>query len=959
MDDTSTSADRDGRLGAIYEFAPDAYYLSDLQGNFVDGNRAAEDAVGYRRQELIGKNFLSLNLLSPQDVGRAAELLAKSSRGEFVGPVDFVLNRKDGSQVPVEIRTRPITIEGRQLVLGIARDTSDRKAAEETIQRGQADLKRAHAQLERRVAQRTAQLEAANARLRAEIAQKEKAQSAAQAILQGAVSEVGEDFFASFVEEIARSLEVTYVLVCEHLDTPLTRVRTLAFWGPDGLADEIEYDLAGGPCAVTATGEMTFYPRGIQSLFPDDHDLVEMRAESYCGFALRNRVGSIIGHLALLDTRPMEINLCKTPVLQVFVARAAAELERELATRGMQASEQRHRTLVESAPLCIHEIDLQGRILSMNSAGLRMLGAQDVDEVVGRDYLELVADTDRARIRDLLQRAVDGKESNFEFTAELDGVEVFIASCFIPLRDKDGHVIRLMGISQDITERTRAERALHAMKERLDLALNATSDGVWDWNIETGEVIFSPQWFRSLGYEPGELAPDVSSWERLVHPDDMPRVQEQLEAHFQEGTEIYECENRLLTKSGAWRWNLDRGRVVARDESGRPLRMVGTDADITRRKLAEEQLKQSEAQLRLITDAMPGLISYIGADRCFQFANRGYEEFFGMKQSEILGQPVWRVLGEKTYRDIHKRIDSALAGNRESYEAVVEVEGHGKRILRIEYIPDIAPDGRVRGSCTLALDITQRRQAEELAQRHRDDLAHVSRVATVGEMATGLAHELNQPLSAIATYADVCLSTLLRSPDDSAAVLPILEKIKRQSLRAGSIVHRLRRFLRKKSFAREPLRINRLVDDVLGLLSVELNELDIAVDVRLPESLPELSGDTVQIEQVLLNLVRNSVDAIAASDHARRQVSVGAVELDEEFVEITVQDTGGGLTEDARANAFEAFFTTKPDGMGMGLAICRTIIESHGGRISMVSNPDHGAACRFTLPKHGSDDRDQ
>ncbi len=154
-----------------------------------------------------------------------------------------------------------------------------------------------------------------------------------------------------------------------------------------------------------------------------------------------------------------------------------------------------------------------------------------------------------------------------------------------------------VGVVQDITEREQAERALQVSEERLSLALEATSDGVWDWNITTGHVIFSPQWFRSLGYEPGELKPHIKTWEKLVHPDDMPRLKEILNAHLEGKTPYYQFENRLLTKLGTYRWNLDRGQVVSRDENGKPLRMVGSDIDISERKQVEEELARHRHHL--------------------------------------------------------------------------------------------------------------------------------------------------------------------------------------------------------------------------------------------------------------------------------------------------------------------------------------------------------------------------
>ena len=257
-------------------------------------------------------------------------------------------------------------------------------------------------------------------------------------------------------------------------------------------------------------------------------------------------------------------------------------------------SEQRFRTLFENALVCIHEVGPDGRIQSMNPAGLAVLGFKQEEDIIGTAYLDFVADFDRERVSELMQRALSGEVCEFEFTADLGGSLRTFVSSFIPLRDSRGDVVRLIGHTHDITERTRAERALRNSEERLAMVLEATSEGLWDWNLVTDEVFFSRQWFESLGYAAGDFPNHVSTWEALIHPDDMPQMQELLRKHIEGKTESYECENRLLMKSGEWRENLDRGSVVERDDEGRPLRMVGIDVDITHRKRDEAALAQSQ-----------------------------------------------------------------------------------------------------------------------------------------------------------------------------------------------------------------------------------------------------------------------------------------------------------------------------------------------------------------------------
>ena len=206
--------------------------------------------------------------------------------------------------------------------------------------------------------------------------------------------------------------------------------------------------------------------------------------------------------------------------------------------------------------------------------------------------------------------------------------------------------------------------ALRRSEERLRLALTVASDGYWDWNVRTGEVFFSPRWLETLGYEPGGLEPHVDSWKRLVHPDDMPRVTEALDAHFEGKTPIYACENRLRTKTGVYRWNLDRGRVVSRDAAGRPLRMVGIDADITLRKQAEEALRDSRERYQLFFNHMTEgfalheiICDENGRPDDYRFlaVNPSCEKLTRLKGKYIIG---------KTVREVIPTIESQAGGLR-------------------------------------------------------------------------------------------------------------------------------------------------------------------------------------------------------------------------------------------------------------------------------------------------------
>ena len=246
-------------------------------------------------------------------------------------------------------------------------------------------------------------------------------------------------------------------------------------------------------------------------------------------------------------------------------------------------------------------------------------------------------------------------------------------------------------------------------------------------------------------------------------------------------------------------------------------------------------------------------------------------------------------------------------------------------------------------------DITTRKNAELDAQRHRDELAHVSRVSMMGQLASALAHELNQPLGAILRNAEAAELFLQASPPDLQEVRVILADIRKDDQRAGEVIDRMRAFLKRRESHWSELDLNAVTEEVVGLLRFDAEARRVKLTLELSRSVPGVRGDRVQLQQVLLNLILNAMDAMNGCEAGRRCVAV-CVRPREEEVEVAVSDSGHGILTDNVKRLFEPFFTTKTSGMGMGLAISRTIIEVHGGRLWAENNPEGGATFRFTLP---------
>jgi diguanylate cyclase (GGDEF)-like protein/PAS domain S-box-containing protein len=327
------------------------------------------------------------------------------------------------------------------------------------VARQTAQLQAINSTLEQQVAERTSALAVANDDLRTEMTERHRAHQLLQSIVDGTAATIGDDFFRSLVRHLAGALDVQYVFVTQCIDDPATGVRSLAIWNHDRICENIEYDLDGTPCEAVIEGNKVIHSDLIGAQYPKCCDLVDQDARSYVGVPLTDPGRRVIGHLVLLDVKPIPNEPRLKVMVQVFAARAGAELERTRAESELCESEQRHRTVVENVPICIHEIDLDGKLTTMNPAGLGMMGLCHENQIRGVAYLDAVADRDRDRVAEMLDHARDGTASEFEFmSATMD--DCIFASSLIPLRNAEGTVTRLIGVTQDITHRKHAEQQL-------------------------------------------------------------------------------------------------------------------------------------------------------------------------------------------------------------------------------------------------------------------------------------------------------------------------------------------------------------------------------------------------------------------------------------------------------------------------------------------------------------------
>ncbi len=378
---------------------------------------------------------------------------------------------------------------------------------------------------------------------------------------------------------------------------------------------------------------------------------------------------------------------------------------------------------------------------------------------------------------------------------------------------------------------------------------------------------------------------------------------------------------------------------------------IKLDREIEKRRELEEKLFQSENRLKIIVESEPELVTLQDRNgRVLEMNPAGLALIDVVNSEDIIGEPIYSVIAPEDHFGYANLLNAVFRGEAQIMEFRVVSRQGKEHWLEMHAFPLRDGKNTVVALVGIARDITRRRQAEEAASKHQMELARVARLSLMGEMAAGIAHELNQPLSAISSYAQGTIRRLHADTISKAEVLETMEHIRYQVERAGQIIRHVRNFVRKREPAFSVVDLNAAVNEICTFLHSEVRQKCVAMHLSLAPQLPQVRANNIEIQQVIMNLTRNALDAMSTSSVSNRELVIKTALGSDRMVEVTVSDTGPGIPEQVVANIFDPFFTTKPTGMGMGLSISRSIIESHGGRLWLAANGSTGATFKFVVP---------
>jgi PAS domain S-box-containing protein len=599
----------------------------------------------------------------------------------------------------------------------------------------------------------------------------------------------------------------------------------------------------------------------------------------------------------------------------------------------------------------------QTTVLYWSEETYRIWGFDPLQGAPSREVVsQRVHPDDRDRAREEVEHALREKRGySTEFRIVLpDGTVKHLEAISRPVFSASGELVEIIGTHIDVTERKRAEQALRESEAKIRRLVDANIIGIFIWDFEGQIIEANDAFLHIVDYDREDLASGRLRWTELTPQEWRDCDERQWLPELKVNRSLQPFEKEYFRKDGS------RVPVLigaATFEEGRN-QGVAFVLDLTERKCAEEALRDSEAKFRDYAETASDWFWEIGPDYKFTLLT---ENAYGSRPADRIGTACWDHALDLEAEPEKWRLVRATLDSRQPFRDFVycSMGGNGSPMyVRASGRPVFDASGEFRGYRGTGTDVTaimRARRAEESLRTVQAELAHVSRVTTLGQLTASIAHEITQPIATARNNARAALNFLDQQPPNLGEVREALGCIVSDADRAGDIIDRIRDQIKNAPPRKHRFDLNEAINEVIGLARAAITKNGVSVETRLAEGLAPVEGDRVQLQQVLLNLILNAVEAMGSVENRARNLAISTEQSQTNGVLVAVRDTGPGIDPQHIERVFEAFYTTKSTGVGMGLSISRSIIDAHGGRLWVDVNAPRGAVFQFILPSAASE----
>jgi PAS domain S-box-containing protein len=641
--------------------------------------------------------------------------------------------------------------------------------------------------------------------------------------------------------------------------------------------------------------------------------------------------------------------------LGLFANQAAVAIANACAEEALQSTKRNLAAIINTIPTTAWTTRPDGYCDFLNQVWLDHTG-MSAEQAQGWGWAEAIHSDNREKLVDEWQSCLaSGTPLDTEARIRrFDGSYRWFLIRANPLRDETGNILKWYGTCIDIDDRKKAEEALQSSERNLSLMIDAIPGMIHTARPDGYVDYFNRRWLEYLGCSLGDV--EGWKWTTWIHHDDLQGIVDKWRACVASG-EIFEYETRVRRGDGQYRWMFHR-KMPLRDEHGNIIRWYGTSLDIEERKSAEAQVEQAYlrlAEAQRLSKTGSFITDLVGDEH--NWSEETFRIFDLEPGTKVTVQMIRDIIYSEDLPSFDAMIARAMTGV--DVDFVFRIVTSRSAIKHIRGMARVIVQSADRPVFIGALqDITESKIAEEALDKARTELAHVARVTTLNTLTASIAHEINQPLASLVTNASISLRRLNADPPNVDGARETVQRTIRDANRASDVITRLRALFSKKEFTLETLDLNEVTAEVIALSLSDFQRNRVILQSELAKDLPPIIGDRVQLQQVTLNLLRNASDAMDGVDDRPRQLIVRTQSEGDNRVRLSVEDAGCGVNPPDFERLFEAFYTTKSGGMGIGLSVSRSIIERHQGRLWAEPNNGPGTTFSFSIPRSPTIARD-